>query len=687
MMSAPPSSRTPAQNIPHRPSTPDQTRSPMARASSSLSVAPKSEYLRHALQARRAHQNTTPSPLEMRHATPPRLPTPENRFTTSSPDVFDEFELSEEQTRPVSPIRRRRPSDGGVPRSKTTRQLADEMEKLKELLMTSNMRVELLKKNNSELQYGMTKLQEKVEQLEPLVEENAELRDENIYLINKMPEMEEEMERLRDENEILRKSNEEMLSINEECSSHFEDQEIAVQEAAETIIALEGERVALAGEVQELKKRVVALEYDSARAMTLIDGSPRCPSRVHSIDESRPSTSHFDSDYYSQPDSPVVKPSKESMFSITPSERSKKFLDLTQERRQSARDLAKRMSMASLASLRVAGSSPAPAVPQIPADFQRRTPQADNRSTKPPRRHRERRLPEHILHEALQISPELPESPAEQAATPVPEKLRRSHQSDYTNDSRPSSSHARTPTSTRPRTRKHSIAEISPRVPSRRSSKQAHTNSSSEYLSQRDSQPQHDLQNSRQHRSVSDMGSAETPRKEAEEWAPMSSPPDLARASLLSNASLTSEVDSHDKDRWWRSVQPLTHSLPHAQSQQQQQQQQQQQTYPPQHLQFHNPRLAEVAQQTPRSPSLTRSQSHHPDNKANGPHRPAKIDTTSASASNVTRKESRKTRTQPNTPAATSPSPLQKDFFFNANEDDDTFMRKLTAKMPVWRKS
>jgi chromosome segregation ATPase len=233
------------------------------------------------------------------------------------------------------------------------------MEKLKELLMTSNMRVELLKKNNSELQYGMTKLQEKVEQLEPLVEENAELRDENIYLINKMPEMEEEMERLRDENEILRKSNEEMLSINEECSSHFEDQEIAVQEAAETIIALEGERVALAGEVQELKKRVVALEYDSARAMTLIDGSPRCPSRVHSIDESRPSTSHFDSDYYSQPDSPVVKPSKESMFSITPSERSKKFLDLTQERRQSARDLAKRMSMASLASLRVAGSSPA----------------------------------------------------------------------------------------------------------------------------------------------------------------------------------------------------------------------------------------------------------------------------------------------------------------------------------------
>jgi predicted nucleic acid-binding Zn-ribbon protein len=677
-MSASPSSRTPAQNIPHRPFTPDQTRPSMARASS-LSVAPKSEYLRHALQARRAHQSTTPSPLEMRHATPPRLQTPENRFTTSSPDVFDEFELSEEQTRPVSPIRRRRPSESGIPRSKTTRQLTDEMDKLKELLITSNMRVELLKKNNSELQYGMTKLQERVEQLEPVVEENAELRDDNVYLTNKMQETEEEIERLKDENEHLRKSNEELLSINEECSSHFEDQELAVQEAADAIVALEGEKAALAGEVQELKKRVSALEYDSARARTLIDGSPRCPSRVHSIDESRPSTSHFDSDYYSQPDSPAVKSSKESVFSITPSERSKKFLDLTQERRRSARDLAKRMSMASLASLRVASSSPAPTIPQISAEFQQQTPQTDNQSTKATRRHRERRLPEYILQEALQISPTMPEPPAEQAATPVPERPRRSHQSDHSNDSRPSSRHARTPTSTRPRTRKHSTAEISPRVPSRRSSKQAHTNSSNEYLSQRDQQ------NPRQHRSVSDMGSAETPRNEAEEWAPMSPPPDAARASLLSNASVTSEVDSHDKDRWWRSVQPLTHSLPHAQSQQQQQQSY---PHPPPHAQFHNPRLAEVAQQTPRSPTLTRSQSHHQDNKAPGTPRPAKLDTTGtfASASNLTRRESRKTRTQPSTPAATSPF-LDKDFFFNATEDADAFMRKAKAKMMGGRKS
>jgi myosin heavy subunit len=580
------------------------------------------------------------------------------------------------------------------------------MEKLKELLMTSNLRVELLKKNNSELQYDMTKIQERVEELEPLVEENAELRDENAYLSNKMQEVEEEMEQFKDENEIIRKSNEEMLAINEECASHFEDQAFAVQEAADAIVALEGEKAALAREkaalareVQELKKRVSALEYDSARARTLIDGSPRCPSRVHSIDESRPSTSHFDSDYYSQPDSPAVKSSKESVVSITPSERSKKFLDLTQERRRSARDLAKRMSSASLAALRIASSpSPAPAVPQIPEEFQQQDPQVvehavpEKRASRAPRRHRERRLPQHILEEALQISPDMPEESAEQAATPVPERLRRSQQSDQSSDSRRSSSHARTPTNTRPRHRKHSNADISPHVPSRRSSRQAHTNSSNEYLSQRDLQPQRDVQSQRdlhhprQHRSESDMGSAETPRNEAEEWAPTSSPPDLARSSLLSNASLTSEVDTHDKDRWWRSVQPLTHSLPHALSQSQPQQQLQQ--YPPPHQQLRDPRLSEVAQQNPQSHTLTRSRSHHPDNRAPGPPaRPAKLDTSSTSSpSNSSKKESRKNRTQPSTPAVTSPF-LEKDFFFNATEDADTFMRKAKAKMMGGRKS
>jgi chromosome segregation ATPase len=289
-----------------------------------------------------------------------RIPTsstpkpPEINPATTSPDGFDEFELTDEHTRPVSPIRRRRPSDVGMPRSKTSRQLTEEIEKLKDSLLTSNMRVELLKKNNSELQHTTTKLKERVEELEPYEEENNELQDENNHLRLKMQEMEEEMERLKDDNDELRRSNEDMLAINVECSSHWEDQEAAVQEAADAIIALEREKAALAVEVHKLKERVTLLEDDSSRASTLVNGSSRAPSIVYSIDESRPSTSHFDSDYYSQPDSPQVKRSKESIISIEPSARSKKFLELTQERRRSARDLAKRMSTASLAALRMA---------------------------------------------------------------------------------------------------------------------------------------------------------------------------------------------------------------------------------------------------------------------------------------------------------------------------------------------
>jgi hypothetical protein len=116
------------------------------------------------------------------------------------------------------------------------------------------------------------------------------------------------------------------------------------------------------------------------------------------------------------------------------------------------------------------------------------------------KRHRERRLPEHILQEALDISPTLSESVTSQSPTLLPERSRRPHLSEQPNESRRSSSQARTPTNTRPRPQQHSTVEIAPRVPSRRSSKQAHTNSSNEYLSQRDPH------NPRQHRSESDLG-------------------------------------------------------------------------------------------------------------------------------------------------------------------------------------
>ncbi|KAF2830590.1 hypothetical protein CC86DRAFT_283667 [Ophiobolus disseminans] len=410
MSSSPSSSRGSARSTSQRPSTPDQTR-PAVKRTNSASVAPKSEYLRNALQARRAQNTPTPSPLDMRLPPPASKPY-EVKPKSTSPDLFAEFALSEEQTAPVSPIRRRGPGDIGPPRSKTSRELTKEIETLKDNLMTSNMRVELLKKNNSDLQHCVTELKEQVEELQPLEEENNELRVDNNHYKLKMQDMEDEVAQLKDENDDLRKSNEEMLAINVECSLHWENQELAVQEAADTIIALETEKAALAVEVHKLKERVSALEDNgSSIASTLVDGSQRCPSIVYSIDEARPSTSHFDSDYYSQPDSPQIKNSRESIISITPSERSKKFLDLTQEHRRSARDLAKRMSAASLKALRLGSPSPAPAVPQVPVMYQQQIPRiveqvaTDRRSSRTPKRYRDRAFPQQPLLDALEMSP------------------------------------------------------------------------------------------------------------------------------------------------------------------------------------------------------------------------------------------------------------------------------------------
>ncbi|KAH7083296.1 hypothetical protein BKA63DRAFT_540198 [Paraphoma chrysanthemicola] len=575
MSASPTTSRGLAHIASQRPTTPDQTRASIARTGSG-SVAPKSEYLRNALQARRAHQTPTPSPLDMRAAAPPTPKRPNAQTSKTSPDIFAEFALSEAQTTPVSPIRRRRPSDAGMPRSKTNRELTVEIEKLKDVLMTSNMRVELLKKNNSDLQHELTKVKERVEELEPLEEENNELKDENNYLRLRVQDMEEEMARVKDDNDALRKSNEEMLSINVECSSHWEDQEYAVQEAADTIIALETEKVALASEVKNLKRRVVALEDESSRASTLVHGSTRCPSRVYSIDESRPSTSHFDSDYYSQPDSPQIKDSRESVVSVTPSERSKKFLDSTQERRRSARDLAKRMSAASLKALRIRSPSPTPEVPQIPAMFQQQIPTiveqiaADRRSSRTPKR-----------------------------------------------------------THTRVVRTSSSPSAICVNLDGGGNRSQTH-----------------------------------------EEWAAMPPPPVPTRSSLLSETDLTSEVDPEDRDRWWKNVDRL--NQPQTQSQAAPSNQRAiMQTHSRHHSQS-------------RSPTLTRSISYS-QTQADVPSHPGKQGMPSSNSGlklPTVRTEVSRARTQPNTPAATAPyADMGRDFFFNATEDEDTFLRKAKGRM------
>lgn len=658
-MSSSPASRGSARSTSQRPSTPDQTRPPISRTGSG-SFAPKSEYLRNALQARRAQNTPTPSPLDMRVPLPPATKPQEVKSERTSPDLFAEFALSEEQTAPVSPIRRRRPSEAGPPRSKTSRELTKEIETLKDSLMTSNMRVELLKKRSTELQHDNTELKERLEELEPLEEENHELRNENSHYKLKIQDMDEDMERLKEENDTLRESNEEMLAINVECSSHWEDQELAVREAADTIIALETGKAALAAEVQELKKRVTALEDSNLSTTdTLVDGSPRCPSIIYSIDEARPSTSHFDSDYYSQPDSPENKTSRESFVSITPSERSKKFLDLTQERRRSARDLAKRMSVASLKALKIASPSPAPAVPEVPVAYQQQLPRIvevvanDRRPSRTPKRYHDCTFPQQPLLDALEMSPTLDSdpgvsnsrSPTKQAYdSPLVYRPGRSVSKQASLDT----DNLQTPTWTvRSKSRQHSVTEISPRVPSRMSSKQAHINSSSETLSTRDYPSSRDLRNPQPRgQSELDIGV-----KNVHEECP---PPLPSRSSLASDGDLTSEADPSDKDRWWRSIDRLNPPVATTTTVQPQIQQ------PRPVIGFYTvlPSQAQASRRTSIK-SHTQTDRHVTPTRHPG------------TGSSAVRSSSRSTVSPATTPYG------ERDFLFNGNEDDDAFLRKV----------
>ncbi|KAI4607956.1 hypothetical protein J4E80_009352 [Alternaria sp. BMP 0032] len=421
------SSHGSSRGIDFRPSTPDQTRPTLSRSNS---LAPKSEYLRHALQARRAQGTPTPSPQDIKVPPPPAQKPPEICTPKTSPDIFDQFALTEEQMTPVSPIRRRRPSDARPPQSRTSRELTDEIDKLKQTLMTANMRVELLRKDNKVLQHDLTAAKEQIERMEPLEDLNYELTAENKQLRLKMEKMDEEMTKLREIDEEHRKTNIELTAIASESAAHWTDHELAIEEAAETIIMMEEEKELLSEEVKQLKQRVMAIESHSP-ASTLVNSPGKFPLRVFSVDESRPSTSHFDSDYYSQPESPQAKHSIASIKSFTPSERSKKFLDLKEERRRSARDLSERMSAVSLKALRDASLSPTPEeVPAVPATHQQQVPSivADDRSATPSRRR------EHVrqidqprplsLMDAAEISPPRSQTVAPQAPDRQPDGLR-----------------------------------------------------------------------------------------------------------------------------------------------------------------------------------------------------------------------------------------------------------------------
>ncbi|KAF7574602.1 MAD multi-domain protein [Pyrenophora tritici-repentis] len=633
------SSRTSSRGYPPRPSTPDQTGRTLER-SGSYAVAPKSEYLRNALQARRAHHTPTSSLQNTQPPPPPASKPAEIKTPRRSPDVFAEFALSEEQQTPVSPIRRRRTSDVtmGIPRSKTTRELQNELDKLKEKLMTSSLRVELLRSSNKELQQNLASAKEQIERLEPLEDENYDLRAENQQLKLKVENMDDEIARLKDSNEDHRKTNEELTAIASESAAHWEAHEFAIEEAAECIIKMEEEKAVLTRELQELKDRVIALESTSSGS-ALVDGPAKYPSRVYSVDESRPSTSHFDSDYYSQPSSPQAKPSIESVTSFTPSELSKKFLNLKEERRRSTRDLVNRMSAVSLRALREASPSPAPEVPQIPEAYQQPIPKfvQNDRSETPranPVQYRKdlEMLPPPLMEAAPIASPVRPHTVAPQAPAPQPDGLRglyrpeRRSSNRASNDVRPSSMVV-TSTNSGSLGYRHHYAEPSAHSLSRSSSNHTGTNSSNERL------------RTLRHRKSS--ASMRTPTSAASsEWeilASNNSPP----VSVSSQADLTTEVDPlADKDRWWRSIDHLTLSQVNAQA----------------HQHLYSGQLSNTPPDIDQPRKLNPITSR--DSMKNSPQRS-------------------KTATPSNTRVT-----YEKDFLFNAAESEEDFMRKARNAMP-----
>jgi predicted nucleic acid-binding Zn-ribbon protein len=268
----------------------------------------------------------------------------------------------------VQPGRRgRRPSEGGLPRLPTQREQQSENEALKTKMFNMSLQLELLKKQNNELKDQLEEANRRIDDLEPLEDQNIELREDNDRLTLKVHNMEEELVNLDDQHR-------ELLSIQSETVNSMEKQHEALDEAAEVIINLEEGKVTFQEEIERLKEQLAQSSNDSEQchgACALDGHREKHPSRVYSIDESRPSTSHFDSDYYSQPASPQVrgKASKElarpSKELLSYSERAKNFIEQNVASKKSVQDLKKRFSDASMKQVERM-KSPPPEVPEIP---------------------------------------------------------------------------------------------------------------------------------------------------------------------------------------------------------------------------------------------------------------------------------------------------------------------------------
>ncbi|KAH7135974.1 hypothetical protein B0J11DRAFT_401845, partial [Dendryphion nanum] len=415
-------------------------------------VEPKSEFLRNAINARRAKDNPVLA-METR-------PTPKRATSsvTPSPDPWIDQAMSEEDTTRITPASRRgrRPSDSALPRMPTQREQQAEMDAMKNTVFNANLKLELLSTQNCELKDSLELSEQRIRELEPLEEEVHDLQDQNNRLQLKVQDLEEENNQLHDarlhlrnENAELRESNVEILKIQEETIANAEQHQSALDEAADMIVHLTQSNDDLKAENAKLQALVTSSQIRKTSSFGVqVDGlsGDRYPGRIQSIDESRPSTSHFDSDYYSQPDSPQSKAGSSREVNSY-SERARNLQEINVQGKKSIQELKTRTSTASMRLLSRT-SSPAPAVPKIPSAFHE--PRGDVQTYKPtartPSKHHKLVLPN--LQTATPNSPVKPSAGTPRTPTAPKEGLRGLYRGNRTIErARPSSSSYQSPTS------------------------------------------------------------------------------------------------------------------------------------------------------------------------------------------------------------------------------------------------
>lgn len=412
---------------------------------------------------------------------------------------------------------------------RTQRELDKETDSFKKNMFDLSLKLELLRKQNNELKDQVEVYQKRVEELEPLEDQNHDLREKNSRLTLDMQIMEDEVVDLREQNG-------EILKIQEESVVAMEKTTAGLQEAAEIIDRLEQEKAALAQENEQMRAQAANAQI-APRYSTDTDGSAndRFPSRVYSVDESRPSTSHFDSDYYSQPASPRVKASKESLPSVVVSKRAEKFISMKKETQRSTRDLQKRVSDASMRQKKKKELEPTPQVPLIPEAYQ--PVPAFPGPNRTPKRIKSVRATS--LSPALAVDPytSIHSGSAPHTPTGTMEGLRAMYQNGLTLDtslrnSRPSSS-ANSPLASKS-LKKSSRGSDAPVAPARRSSRVAPTSYSAEQL-----KPD----------SSSEVSQPYTEPETESEWDSMAPP------SIISD-DLTTELGVGNSVPWWNTLHP-----------------------------------------------------------------------------------------------------------------------------------